>query len=369
VFELTGLESNKMSESDDQFSDVNGVDNQVKFDPSQLDIKTSTPSLDLMMSKIRNADIIFDLDFQRHDRIWKDEDKSALIESILLKIPIPVFYMSANTTDEWLVIDGLMRLTTMYDFVSDLFALKGLKILIEYNGLKFSQFPRSIARRIKETELMVHVIQPSTPKEATLEIFQRLNTKMVSLSSQEIRSSLNVGSATRFLRVLAESDEFIAATQGKLSPNRMEDIEYVLRFCAFYLEGDITNVNIKTTDDYLTNTMMSLNKEAENSSLLSDLSRGFFVAMKYVKPLFDSIAFKDENSKIPMNVHNKLLFETLAVILAHLPLIDLEKLILNTDKLAVHFKPLILAQTDQREAICARYLSIDHLIQKVLSDA
>ena len=383
-------ENDEESDMEDQFEEFNESDYDLKFDPSQLDIKTKTPTIDLMMSRIRHSEIILNPDFQRNDRIWKEVDKSALIESILLKIPIPVFYMSAINDDEWLVVDGLQRLTTMYDFVNDKFRLKGLKILTQYNDTKFSQFPRSISRRIKETELVVHVIQPGSPRNATTEIFHRINTKGEKLSQQEIRSSLNVGYATKFLAKLAESKEFITATNDSVNPNRMQDIEYVLRFCAFYLESDHSNVNIKTMDKFLTNTMIWLNKEGKDSELVHKLEKNFYKAMRSARSLFDQFAFRKKYGLQVGNQINKALFETWSVGLAQLSETDLETLDLKKDQLISDFKQMILGKlvladwksdenkgkdfefsisqsTSKTEMISYRYQSINSLIKRTIN--
>jgi len=394
IFESEYAEKDDESELSDQFSKYEDEDEEkedFKFDPSKLDIKTFTPTIDLLMSRIKYNEIILNPDFQRKGRIWKDVDKSALIESILLKIPIPVFYMSAQESDEWLVVDGLQRLTTLYDFTKDLFPLKGLKILSQYNGVKFSQFPRNITRRINETELVVHVIQPDSPQNATTQIFQRINTKGEKLSDQEIRSSLHVGYATKFLRRLAESEEFITATNGSIDDSRMKDIEFVLRFCAFYRESEYTQINVKTLDSFLKDTMIWLNKEGENSNLLHKLELDFFKAMKFSRKLFDGFAFRKKYGKTATNQINKALFETWSVGLAKLSQVDLEKLESRKVQLRSNFDKLLSGKlvlanwssgknidkdfeysisqsTSKNEIIRYRYKSINTLIKRTINN-
>lgn len=392
IFESEDSTKDDEIELIDQFSDDEDEDedkDDFKFDPSKLDIKTFSPTIDLLMSRIKYKEIILNPDFQRKDRIWKEIDKSALIESILLKIPIPVFYMSANDNDEWLIVDGLQRLTTMYDFIKDKFALKDLKILPQYNGVKFSQFPRSLSRRINETELVVHVIQPDSPQNATTQIFQRINTKGEKLSDQEIRSSLHVGYATTFLRRLAESEEFITATNGSINDSRMKDIEYVLRFCAFYRESEYAKINIKTLDSFLVSTMSWLNREGQDSELVKKLEEDFFKAMKYSRKLFDRFAFRKKYGKTGANQINKALFETWSVGLAKLPQFDLKILESKKIQLRSDFEQLITGElklaewdneknndknfvysisqsTSKNDMIQYRYKSINALIKRTI---
>ncbi|MGP8290750.1 DUF262 domain-containing protein [Vreelandella zhanjiangensis] len=381
------LESNEF-DLDNQHGD-SYIEDDKKFDPSKLDIKTSTPTVDLLMSRVQHNEIILNPDFQRKDRIWKDKDKSALIESILLKIPVPVFYMSAMENDKWLIVDGLQRITTIYDFIRDQFPLKGLEILEQYEGIKFSQFPRSLERRLKETEFVVHVIQPDSPKSATTQIFQRINTKGEKLSDQEIRSSLNVGFATKFLIQLAESDEFINATNNSINPSRMKDIEYVLRFCAFYFVKDYSRVNIKTMDIFLTDTMVRINDQGGRTNLIKQLEIDFLKSMRYCQIIFGDYAFRKRRGKNQGNAINKALFDTWSVTLARLDeselrVLECRKEILfekfdelmegslvlaaweqeiNSDK---NFEFSISQSTSKNDMVRYRYLSIFNLIKEVL---
>lgn len=395
IFENQAVNKNSESESneidlDDQYGD-SYIKDEKKFDPSKLDIKTSTPTVDLLMSRVQHNEIILNPDFQRNDRIWKDKDKSALIESILLKIPIPVFYMSAVEDDKWLIVDGLQRITTIYDFIRDQFPLKGLEILEQYEGIKFSQFPRSLERRLKETEFVVHVIQPDSPKSATTQIFQRINTKGEKLSDQEIRSSLNVGFATKFLVQLAESKEFINATNNSINPSRMKDIEYVLRFCAFYFVNNYSKVNIKTMDMFLTDTMVRINNEGGRTNLIERLEADFLKSMKYCRKIFGDYAFRKRRNTNQGNAINKALFDTWSVTLARLNesqlnILENKKEILfkkfdelmagnltlttweqeiNSDK---DFEFSISQSTSKNDMVRYRYLSVSNLIEGVLKD-
>ena len=187
----TGLER----EGDDD----NATEITNPFDPSKIDIKTKSVSVDNLIKRIHYKEIDLMSDFQRKSGIWKPQQKSRLIESLLLRIPLPVFYVSANEYENWVIVDGLQRLTTLRDFIpfseqensSKLILKEGhLEFLKEFEGKRFHQWPRAMQRRILETELVFHVIQPSTPKGVTRTIFRRLNTGGLSLSDQEIRHAL-----------------------------------------------------------------------------------------------------------------------------------------------------------------------------------
>ena len=104
--------------------------------------------------------------------IWSDLRKSRLIESLLLRIPIPVFYVSADDRDNWSVVDGVQRMSTIFDYIEGHFVLGGLEYLADLTGLQYGELPRNMHRRIGETQLIVNVIEPGTPSEV---MFQYLS--------------------------------------------------------------------------------------------------------------------------------------------------------------------------------------------------
>lgn len=91
-------------------TDLDGVISD-PFDPTQIRVERSTPTIDLLTTRIGHREINLAPDFQRKE-VWTDEAKSRLIESTLIRIPLPAFYVDATNEDCWLVVDGLQRLTT-----------------------------------------------------------------------------------------------------------------------------------------------------------------------------------------------------------------------------------------------------------------
>ncbi|EFT6835464.1 DUF262 domain-containing protein, partial [Salmonella enterica] len=198
-------------------------------------ITSKTPVLSLIFDRVHFGDIELQPDFQRKDRIWNNEKKSKLIESILLKLPLPVFYFGNRIAeDKWVVVDGLQRITTIYDFMSGEFKLSKLDILEDLNGKEFGELTRTEQRAIREYEITAYFIEMN--KDSTdliVELFHRINTYGVKLSDQEIRSALNQGSSVKFLRYLASKNEFKQATHGKVKPDRQKDMELCLAALAF----------------------------------------------------------------------------------------------------------------------------------------
>ena len=132
-------------------------------------------------------------DFQRLAGIWDNTRKSRLIESLLLRIPIPVFYVAADENEIWSVVDGVQRISTIYDYVTDKFRLSRLEYLKKLEGALYTGLPRQMQRRINETQFVVNVIEPGTPPEVMFNIFRRINTGGMALNGQEIRHALHAG--------------------------------------------------------------------------------------------------------------------------------------------------------------------------------
>ncbi len=136
--------------------------------------------------------ILLHPEFQRN-LVWDPRRKSRLIESILIRIPLPSFYLDALNDENWSVVDGLERLNTLHEFLHNQFALSDMEFLGDIDGKRFSELPQAFQRRIEDTILSVYVIMPGTPPQAKFTIFRRLNTGGIVLSAQEIRHCTNPG--------------------------------------------------------------------------------------------------------------------------------------------------------------------------------
>lgn len=124
------------------------------FDPELIRVETRPMTIDLLLRRISYEELDLTPDFQRKDGIWNPRTKSRLIESILIRIPLPAFYMDATDEDKWVVIDGLQRLTTLKMFVNDQsLKLSDLEFLTHLEGKTFNDLPRNLQRRINETQV------------------------------------------------------------------------------------------------------------------------------------------------------------------------------------------------------------------------
>lgn len=176
-------------------------------------------------------------DFQRKTGIWDKRRQSWLIESLLIRIPLPAFYLDEVSLDHYAVVDGIQRIHTLHSFMpnegGEGFALEGMQYLTQLEGRQATNLDPPYRRRINEANLFAYIVEAGTPKAAKLNIFRRINTGGMTLSAQEIRHAMSGNTIREMLRELAASDEFVQATEGTVRPDRMDDRDCVARFLAF----------------------------------------------------------------------------------------------------------------------------------------
>ncbi|HEX5749471.1 MAG TPA: DUF262 domain-containing protein [Archangium sp.] len=303
------LESAPQPLDDDDTSTLDLIE---PFDPAKIRIETKVMTVDLLLKRLKEQEIDLMPDFQREGGLWKEREQSRLIESLLVRIPIPAFYMDATNEERWLVVDGLQRLTVFKRFILDgTLELSQLEFLRQFEGMKFQQLPRPMQRRIEETQVTVSLIQPGTPEDVRYYLFKRINTGGLPLTPQEIRHALNQGPASKLLAELAREEVFIQATGGSLRAQRMADRECILRFFAFRLTS-IEHYRSQDLDGFLNDAMRQMNKM--ESASLEELSRSFLRAMKAAHEILGRYAFrKRTQANDRMNPINKALFETWSV--------------------------------------------------------
>jgi len=208
--------------------------------PEDIRVTTKQFSLRNILDQIDEGDIELAPDFQRNTA-WKSRQKSRLIESVLLQIPLPAFYFAEDNNGMMRVVDGLQRLSTIHDYARGdqaAFRLRDLEYLKSAESLLFTDLPPAFQRRIHNAQIVVHVIDPKTPPGVKYDIFKRINTGGTPLNSQEIRHCMSKTRSRDFLKHCTQAPEFDAATGGSFRDHiRMADREVVLRYCAFQLRG------------------------------------------------------------------------------------------------------------------------------------
>ena len=206
------------------------------WDPEKIRIHTKYYSLRQMVDMIADGDVDLAPDFQRN-YVWKPRQRSGLIESLLLGIPLPSFYFNQDNEGRLQVVDGVQRLTTIYRYVKEQSINLGeVTYLQEMEGQGFDDLAALFRRRLHSAQFVAHVIDPQTPYRVKFDIFRRINTGGSPLSPQEIRHCMSKKQSREFLKELVSDRSFITATGGALRNHpRMADREVALRFVAFRL--------------------------------------------------------------------------------------------------------------------------------------
>ena len=209
------------------------------YDPTEadIDIREDPQTIFELLRKYDNGRLIIDPDFQRN-RVWKPDQKSKFIESVILNFPLPPWYLNQTKEGKLIIVDGLQRTTALHEFVKNEFKLSGLQALTKLNGYTFSELkelPGDYQTRIEDKKLNIYLIKPSVPLKVVYDIFNRINTGGTKLERQEVRNCIFSGKSTKLLKELSEKEYFRKAIDNGVSPERMKDREVILRYLAFKL--------------------------------------------------------------------------------------------------------------------------------------
>ncbi|GLI36991.1 DUF262 domain-containing protein [Geobacter hydrogenophilus] len=350
------------------------------FDPSKIKIQPKQDTLRNLIDRLKEDEIDLNTDFQRHGELWDHGKMSRLIESILIRFPLPAFYFDATNDDCWLVVDGLQRLSSIRKFVVEkdttkCLRLSGLEYLKDLRGATYEDLSRTYKRRIAECPVTYFQILPGTPDEVKYSIFRRINTGGLTLTNQEIRNALAKDIQRNFLQKLAENP-YLKKTMGDQT-KRMMDQELVLRFLAFYYK-DYTGSK-KNIAEFLDEVMDDIEKYSETEK--RSLEKAFADGIERSFNIFGDRAFEkrsDGEEDVKRKRKNTALFEVWTVSLAKLSDEDAAKLIERGERLnelhrtemdptKEYYRSISLA-TQKREHVRIRYSTVSKIIQEVLRD-
>lgn len=347
------------------------------FNPKDVDIVSQPMVIANIVENLKDGDIILDPDFQRIPDLWNPQKQSRLIESLIIRIPLPTFYFDAGENEKLIVVDGLQRLYAIKRFMAlekddpERLILTGLEYLTEYNGYSFEMLPPSIQKRIKAQTITTYIIRAGTPDKVRTSIFTRINTGGLTLQPAEIKNSVYRGQAANLLKELAHSEEFLQATRKKINPSRMLDCEFVNRFLAFYLLG--LEQYAGNLEEFLNDAMARLQKESKDK--LEVCRRDFLKAMKYANSIFGDTAFRKINADGKYGQINKPLYDAVSVNLAKLSENECEKLLMEKDELNrkytmllkdKDFVSIITNGTAKIPNVKERYMKINRIFREVL---
>lgn len=255
-----------------------------------LNIVRDTASVFQLKRKWEKCPPLLDLTppFQR-ELVWTKKQKCELIESILMGIPLPAFYVREDMSGVYVVVDGKQRLSTLFDFIDGKFKLDNLTILRDKNKMSFEDLSPVEQNKIEDYSLNVNVIKSPTDDQVTFDLFDRVNRSGTKLNNQEMRNALYQGTSTKLIDELAQVGSFLKATEKSLPKKHMKDRYIVLRFIAFYLlqermskdteSGEILEYK-SNLEDFLGKTMRFLNTLPMDAPLVSHMKYTFKQCMQ-----------------------------------------------------------------------------------------
>ncbi|NJK32344.1 MAG: DUF262 domain-containing protein [Deltaproteobacteria bacterium] len=275
----------------------------------QLAIRDERRTAIDVVRRIKQDRFVLDPDFQR-DFVWHQEKQSRLIESILMRIPLPVFYVAEDERGRLIVVDGRQRLTTLQRFLEGELRLN-LPDRPELHGKRLTDLDVRLQNRVEDCQLLFYIIDHSVPERARLDIFERVNGGEV-LTRQQMRNAIYNGPATVFLREEAASDLFVDVTGRSLNAKKMQDREFINRFCAFSIfpiEQYRGNM-----DEWLARALREMNA---NVALIDDLRIKLHRSLRNNKAAFGKHAFRKHwQANQPRSVLNASLFDVMSTGLA-----------------------------------------------------
>ncbi|MBD2278845.1 MAG: DUF262 domain-containing protein [Dolichospermum sp. DEX189] len=251
-----------VSRSDDEINE--------KYNKGEIRIVTEQARypIDSIETMLDSKRYILNPEYQRRKR-WNYTQKSRLIESLIMNVPISPIFLYEIDYSTYEVIDGEQRLTAIYDFYKGKFNLEGLEYWQELNGRNYQNLPGQVRRGIDRRYLSSIVLLQETAKnEREAEyvkhiVFERLNSGGDKLTPQETRNALHNGKFNQVCIKLAQNDYFRkmwklpleSEGEEKLlkseSYRKMEDVELVLRFFAYRHIDNLKSPVDRFLDEYL----------------------------------------------------------------------------------------------------------------------
>ncbi len=338
------------------------------LDPSRLDMETRQLPLEELLTRLRDGELLTG-PVADDAAGWSVADNSRLVESLLIRIPMPALYVDAGDEDRWVVIDGRRRLAALGGFMVDKsYALTGLEYLIELEGDGYDDLDRAQKRRLGETLVTLEIVKPGTPSAIRRNIFRRVGPNR---SPQEVREAVGRGPGTALLESLVDGDPFRAAT-GIVSAGPV-DREAALRFLAVFPMAHPPALG-RPLDVVLSATLDKLNDRSLDGMLRRHLlAQRFDAAMVLLAALFGGRAPGSGDRAMPVD---PALFETWTVMLARLGAGEGDRLLARREEVIKAFTELLHDQDfaaavapgiDDPDSVRKRFAAVHDLVEQFVS--
>ncbi|WP_121828089.1 DUF262 domain-containing protein [Streptomyces sp. S1] len=326
-----------------------------RYDRGEIRIVTEQARypLDSISSLLESGNYKLDPEYQRRHR-WSTEQKSRLVESFIMNVPVPPIFLYEYDFNRYEVMDGLQRLTALKEFYSNSFALTGLEYWTELEGMSHSRLPARIRDGISRRYLSSIVLLKETshgdedPERLKRFVFGRINTGGVQLSHQEVRNALYDGPMNTKCKELAAAPalrrlwgipvnvEDLVAQDAEVNSaleemtdipgadqesepiiprawREMTDVELVLRFFANRQRMIVYRDNIR---GYLDSYLQAAN--TFSSETIAELERIFLDTVRLAEDLFGEKAFRRPRGTGWFSVPSVSIYDALMNVLSRL---------------------------------------------------
>lgn len=285
-------------------SDFSDEEINKKYQKGELRIVTEQGRYPLQnIREILGKNMDMNPEYQRR-RVWSIIQKSRLIESFIMNIPVPPVFLYEIEFSKHEIMDGLQRLSTLNDFYANRFKLEGLEVWRELNGRTYDELPDNIQKGIDRRYISTIVILNETAKNKEEEqllkkfVFERLNTGGTKLTDQENRNALYDGNMNKLCIEISGSNQLFKEIWGipinneddlleNLLYKRMEDVELVLRFFAYRQLENIPGSRLKEIlDQYIIEANVNYSED-----ILAELKNLFNKTIELVHAIFEDQSF------------------------------------------------------------------------------
>lgn len=285
-----------------------------EVDSKRREISSDNLSMSVgeLLNLYKDEELDIHPEFQRVFR-WSMQQKSRLIESLLLGIPLPPIYVAVNDDGVWEVIDGVQRLSTIFEFMGELkgpeseasdkvvakaaLVLEPTKHLPALDGMRFQNLDKTLQLEFKRTRLDVKILEREGSASGKFDLFERLNTYGAMLSPQELRNCILVSVNPNFyreLKSLAEDQHFRDCTLlSDMQLSERYDMDLALRFIAL---RNVEPRDIGDVHDFLRERMEQL--ATDKKFKIANEARLFKEVFEFLDNSVDGNAFRPWNASL-----------------------------------------------------------------------
>ncbi len=265
-------------------------------------------SIGEIMNLYKDGDLTISPEYQRLFR-WTNKQKTKFIESILLWFPVPSFFVYQLPNGTWELIDGLQRLSTIFQFSGILKDDKNNKVkplvldstdkIKDFSGVTWKTLDENLQRDFKRARIRIEILKSTSDRVARYELFQRLNTGGSILTPQEVRNctiSMINPYLLSTLQKLAENSDFINSIDiTDDAKKKAYDTELVLRFFSYSYFKKESSTSDRNMDihEYLDKFAIYLAKQ--DNATIDSLANTFLNVFSIINKVSGKDAFKKKN--------------------------------------------------------------------------